>query len=149
MSFFVPFGVREIAKGIWVKNNKGNNPPKTHNLVYLAQHTNLELNDMHLVDRKIMNDVKYFIEQLKKEINIQAVYLFGSYARGKNKDYSDIDVAIVSNSFERFVLADNNKILKVTKDINRMIEPHPFRAEDFTEDNPFVKEIVSTGIKIY
>ncbi len=102
-----------------------------------------------MVDRKIINDVKYFVEQLKKEINIQSVYLFGSYARGKNKDYSDIDVAIVSNSFEGFMLADNDKILEITKNINRMIEPHPFRAEDFTEDNPFVKEIISTGVKIY
>jgi hypothetical protein len=28
------------------------------------------------------------------------------------------------------------------------VELHPFRPEDFNEDNPFVKEIIRTGIKI-
>lgn len=102
-----------------------------------------------MVNEKIMNDVKFFVEQLKEDINIQSVYLFGSYAKARNEDYSDIDVAIVSNSFRGFVLADNETILSKTKNINRMIEPHPFRIEDFTKDNPFAKEIISTGIKIY
>jgi len=30
-----------------------------------------------------------------------------------------------------------------------MIEPHPFCTEDFPEDDPVVKEIISTGIRIY
>jgi len=102
-----------------------------------------------MVDEKIINAIKEFIAQLKNEISIQSVYLFGSYVKGTNKDYSDIDVAIVSDSFEGFALADIERVLSSTKNINRMIEPHPFRTEDFTEDNPFVEEIISTGIKIY
>jgi len=99
-------------------------------------------------DEKIIDDVKKFIAQLKKAINIESAYLFGSYVKGTDKDYSDIDVAIVSDSFEGFVLADIEKIVNSTNNINRMIEPHPFRTEDFTEDNPFVKEIITTGIEI-
>ena len=102
-----------------------------------------------MVNETIINDVKVFIDQLKSEINIQSVYLFGSYANATNKDYSDIDVAIISDSFKGFLFYDNEKILGITKNINRMIEPHPFRTEDFTEENPFVKEIISTGVKIY
>lgn len=102
-----------------------------------------------MVNKKVINDIKYFIEQLKKEINIEYVYLFGSHANGTNEDCSDIDVAIVSNNFVGFVLADIEKILNITQNINRMIEPHPFRIEDFTPDDPFVNEIISTGIRIY
>ncbi len=102
-----------------------------------------------MVNERIINDVKVFIEQLKDEIDIQSVYLFGSYTKATNKEYSDIDVAIVSDTFDGFVFSDNEKILNKTKNINRLIEPHPFRTEDFTTDNPFVKNIISTGVKIY
>jgi len=102
-----------------------------------------------MVNEKILNDVKVFIEQIKSEINIQSVYLFGSYAKATNEAFSDIDVAIISDSFEGFLFSDTEKILSKTKNINRMIEAHPFRKEDFTEDNPLVKEIIRSGIKIY
>lgn len=102
-----------------------------------------------MVNEKIIKDIQDFIRQLMADINIKYVYLFGSYVKGKNIDSSDIDVAIVSDSFEGFVLADTEKILSKTKNINRMIEPHPFRPEDFTQDNPLVREILATGIRIY
>jgi len=101
-----------------------------------------------MVEKKIIADVKYFIEQLKDDFQISAVYLFGSFARKSMEEDSDIDVAIVSDNFDGFVISDNEMILSKTKNINRMIEPHPFRTEDFTEDNPFVKEIISTGLKL-
>ena len=102
-----------------------------------------------MVNEEIINDVKKFIAQLKKAMNIESAYLFGSYVKGTDREYSDIDVAIVSDSFEGFVLADIEKIINSTDNINRMIEPHPFRSEDFTEDNPFVNEIIKTGVKIH
>jgi len=102
-----------------------------------------------MLDQKIINDVRFFIEQIKYEINIHSVYVFGSHARSANTEQSDIDVAIVSDSFEGFVFSDNEKILSKTKNINRMIESHPFRTEDFTEENPFVESIIKTGVKIY
>lgn len=102
-----------------------------------------------MANEKIINEIKDFIAQLKNEFNIKSVYLFGSYVKGTNKDYSDIDVAIVSDSFIGFALADIERILSLTRNINRMIEAHPFRTEDFTEENPFVEEIIATGIRIY
>ena len=101
-----------------------------------------------MVDDKIIKDIKIFVNQISSEFVIDSVYLFGSYAEGKFTEFSDIDIAIVSNSFIGFALADNEKILASTKNINRMIEPHPFRTEEFTVDNPSVKEIVATGIRI-
>ncbi|MDZ7399050.1 MAG: nucleotidyltransferase domain-containing protein [candidate division KSB1 bacterium] len=101
-----------------------------------------------MADEKIINAIQDFIAQLKNEISIKSVYLFGSYVKGTNKEYSDIDVAIVSDSFKGSTLVDIERILSLTKNINRMIEPHPFRSEDFTEDDPFVKEIITTGIKV-
>jgi predicted nucleotidyltransferase len=51
-----------------------------------------------------MNTVNKFLVQLKeKGIPVEAAYLFGSYARGREKEWSDIDVAVISstNSYDR------------------------------------------------
>lgn len=45
------------------------------------------------------NNLDYeFIEKLKKLQYIEEIWLFGSRARGDNRDKSDIDIAIISSS---------------------------------------------------
>ena len=74
--------------------------------------------------------------------------LFGSYAKGTNNQWSDIDVAIVSSDFIGLRYLDNQKISRPKLNISYDLETHPFRPEDFNEDNPFVKEILSSGVRI-
>ena len=99
------------------------------------------------VDIKILNTVEKYIKEISKHYNIKAVYLFGSYAKGTNTEDSDIDVAIIINS-------DNNvfdlmvELMMLTQNIDLRIEPHPIKVEDFEEGNPFVQEILDTGIKV-
>jgi hypothetical protein len=38
--------------------------------------------------------------------------------------------------------------MKLRRTVDYRIEPHPFRPEDFTPDNPEVAEILRTGIRI-
>ena len=40
------------------------------------------------------------------------------------------------------------KIRKITMAISSDLSPLPFRPEDFTINNPFVREILETGINI-
>lgn len=99
------------------------------------------------VDIDILKCVKEYIQEISKYYNIQGVYLFGSYAKGTNHEDSDIDVAIIINS-------DNNafdllvELMMLTQNIDLRIEPHPIKAKDFEEGNPFVQEIIDTGIKV-
>lgn len=44
--------------------------------------------------------IRKYVDELKKEITIDRVILFGSYARGNPKSYSDIDLAIFSKDFK-------------------------------------------------
>jgi predicted nucleotidyltransferase len=74
--------------------------------------------------------------------------LFGSYAKGNNYEFSDIDIALVSDNFEGVRFLDKEKIRRITLNIDYRISPLPYRTEDFMEDNLFVKEILDTGIKI-
>ncbi len=99
------------------------------------------------VNVDIMKSIEKYIKEISKYYNILEVYLFGSYAKGTNHKDSDIDVAIVINS-------DNNvfdlmvELMMLTQNIDLRIEPHPIKAKDFEEGNPFVQEIIDTGIKV-
>lgn len=100
-------------------------------------------------DRKLKKTVKSYIEQLENiGIHVQQAILFGSYASGKFDEWSDIDLAIVSNDFAGNRFEDRNKIRKITLQVNSDISPMPFRPEDFNDSNYFVKEILETGIRI-
>ena len=80
-------------------------------------------------------------------IQPQQVILFGSVARNEQHEWSDIDVAIVAPELSGFRLADLRLMSRaLTKHV--VIEPHPFRPEDFTDWNPFVAEILRTGIRV-
>jgi predicted nucleotidyltransferase len=94
------------------------------------------------------NIIHNFINLVSAEIPLKTVYLFGSYATGKAGRYSDIDLAIVSDKFIGDRFDDRNKLNKYILKTSIDIEVHPFTIEEFTEDDPFVKEIIETGIKI-
>lgn len=94
---------------------------------------------------KIINE---FIGSVSVEFPLRAAFLFGSYARGNSREYSDIDLAIVSDKFEGSRFFDKKKINKYLLGASADLEIHPFRTDEFTEDNPFVKEILETGIKL-
>lgn len=83
-----------------------------------------------------------------KEFKIRKIYLFGSYAKGYAGEESDIDIAVVADNFEGIRFNDRKKLFKYLLETSIDIELHPFRTEDFTEDNPFVKEIIKEGIPI-
>lgn len=99
------------------------------------------------VDVSIMDIVKRYIMEISKYYNIQEVYLFGSYAKGTNNEDSDIDVAIIINSNQNTfdLLVD---LMMYTQNIDLRIEPHPIKKEDFESGNPFVQEILNTGLKV-
>lgn len=99
------------------------------------------------VDLNILDIVKEYVAEISKYYKIQEVYLFGSYAKGTNNEDSDIDVAIVINSndntFDLLV-----ELMMYTQNIDLRIEPHPIKIQDFEEGNPFVQEILDTGLKV-
>ncbi len=98
---------------------------------------------------KVMHDIKRLIQDLnKKGIKVQKAYLFGSYANGKPTKYSDVDVAIVSNQLEGNLVLDYEKLLKLKVIQIDSIEIHPYKPDEFTKWDPFVKEILKTGIRI-
>jgi len=91
---------------------------------------------------------KYLSALEEKKISIQKAWLFGSYVSGNYNEWSDIDIALVSDSFNGSRMDDRSKIRRITLNISSNLEPIPYRPEDFTEADPFVKEILSFGVQI-
>ena len=91
---------------------------------------------------------KYLNELEKNQIHVQRAILFGSYSKGLSHEWSDIDIAIVSDAFEGVRLRDKGKIRRITLSVSSDLAPIPFRPRDFTVDDPFVREILETGIRV-
>ncbi len=90
----------------------------------------------------------YLIALRRHNIPIQKAVLFGSYADGNYNDFSDIDIALVSDAFKGDRISDKDKIRSVTLSVSSAIEVMPFSPADFHPRNPFVKEILKTGIHL-
>lgn len=100
------------------------------------------------INTGIMESIQKYIRKISEHYKIEAIILFGSYAKGTENEDSDIDIAIISSDFSD-IIEDGAKLIGLTWKIDTRIEPHPITTEDFESvANPFVKEIVDTGIKV-
>ena len=98
----------------------------------------------------VIRTLKTLFFELKKDriIEIESAYLFGSVVKGKNTMHSDIDLAIVSDSFTGSRYDDRVKLNPYILKTNTNIEIHPFTSKEFKVNNPFAKEIMETGKRI-
>ena len=98
---------------------------------------------------KVKDTIDSYLEALNREnIPIKEAILFGSYARGSYKEWSDIDIALVSEIFVGNRIVDKDKIRKITLSVSSEIEVLPFSPDDFDLQNPLAKEILETGIRL-
>ena len=100
------------------------------------------------INEEIMESIKKYIEKISHYYKIEAIILFGSYAKGTQNEDSDIDIAIISSDFND-IIEDGAKLIGYTWKIDTRIEPHPIKTEDYDNvSNPFIKEVIDTGIKV-
>ena len=94
--------------------------------------------------------VKAFAETIRSQhISLRKVILFGSYARNGQRQFSDIDVALIADEFTGFGFQDVGLISAAIIQKQFVdIEPHTFSPAQFTDWNPFVQEIKRTGIVV-
>ena len=97
---------------------------------------------------KIKTEVLNYIRTLKQDkIPLKRVIVFGSYAKGVQHRWSDIDVCLVSPKFQDKIKAFVY-LFKKANDSQSKIEPHPFHPNDFVNEDPLVWEIKQNGIEI-
>ena len=104
---------------------------------------------MAQIPPRVTEIVKRFIDELEKNhMPVKEAILFGSYAAGTSNEWSDIDLAIVSDVFEGDRFRDRNKMRGIKLTISSDLEPLPFRSEDFKSEDPFIKKILETGVRM-
>jgi predicted nucleotidyltransferase len=91
---------------------------------------------------------KKFGEFVRKDMIVSKIILYGSYSKGTQSENSDIDIAVVSPDFSGDRIEDRFRLMKYRRNIDLRIEPMPFTPEEFDMENPFVREIIETGIEV-
>ena len=94
--------------------------------------------------------IQGFIARLEQEIPVREVILFGSYAKGSPQEHSDIDLAVISDSFDGKPVIENLKFLaRIAARYNTMIEALPFTEREYQEIDQryLLARIVQTGKK--
>jgi predicted nucleotidyltransferase len=82
-------------------------------------------------------------------MSIDRAYLFGSYAKGTARELSDVDIAFFFYGLSDDEIFDHQtQLILLTLDFNGWFEPLAFSTSDLNTDNPFVNEIVRTGIEL-
>jgi predicted nucleotidyltransferase len=94
-----------------------------------------------------LNIAQKYAETLRNTFDLKKVILFGSYAKGNSREDSDIDIAVVFSDYADR-LDRQVELMKLTRQIDTRIEPHPFRENEFEISNPFVNEIITYGTEI-
>jgi predicted nucleotidyltransferase len=96
----------------------------------------------------VLDNVKKYIAFLgENKFDIRKAYIFGSFAKGNANEDSDIDLAIVLKEMENSFFTQV-QFMKMRRNFDLRIEPHPFSETDFTPTNPFVNEILNTGVMV-
>lgn len=75
-------------------------------------------------------------------IDVSQIILYGSYAKGKPKGYSDIDIAVASPAFKKLDIFERQEILsKAHHQFGEPIEPIGLTPAQVKEKKGFVREI--------
>ena len=106
---------------------------------------------MALSEAKVTEIISGFISRLKQEIPVKHAFLFGSYARGDAKDYSDIDIAVISDWFDGKPKNKNLQYLsRIAASYNSLVEAIPFTEKEYRnlDKRTFLCSVIKTGRKL-
>lgn len=104
---------------------------------------------------KKRREIKRIIAQFKKRlgelgVEVSQIILYGSYAKGKPREFSDIDIAVVSPTFKKLDIFKRQEILSIAHHgFDEPIEPIGLTPDQIKEKNGLVREILDTGVVLY
>ena len=102
-----------------------------------------------MVTREVaINIAKSFVRDCKLAgLTFNKVLIFGSVAKDKLHEWSDVDLLLISDQFGDNVFEN----LKLYSKINikyPIIETHPYPTKSFKDGDGFINEIVKESIEI-
>ena len=91
-----------------------------------------------------------YANDVRRVLPIEKAVLYGSYATGKATEQSDVDICFFMTDFgEKHRVDIIVQLLDLTDNYKGVyFEPTAFPTSEIERGNPFVKEILMTGIEI-
>ena len=102
---------------------------------------------------ELMRRVEAIADRLKRDYHAQTVILYGSRATGIESPDSDTDLLVVAPTREKF-FERMTTVLRLVRDLYKglALSPIVLTPEEINQrlnqDDPFVKEILASGIKL-
>jgi len=94
--------------------------------------------------------VKSYANDVRLYMPVDKAILFGSYAKGNATEQSDVDVCFFLRDYggkKRFDV--QFQLMKLSRAYPGVcIEPLVYETSELRRDNPFVNEIIRTGLEI-
>lgn len=89
------------------------------------------------IPQKVNEAVRNYIEAIKKDIPVDKVIIYGSYAKGKAKKTSDIDIAIISEKFGKNPSEEGKYLFRKLWEVKKSnIDPIGYSQKGFKNPNP-------------
>jgi predicted nucleotidyltransferase len=103
-----------------------------------------------LTRETVIDIVKNYAREIEAQgINLREVILYGSFAKGTQYEWSDIDVALVADEFKG-VPSDLDACSRIgIKKPYIRIESKTYPTDYFRKGDPFIREIQKDGIVIF
>ena len=96
--------------------------------------------------KEVVKKLKKFKRLLSKQMKFDELILFGSYAKGTQREDSDVDVAIVLDETNGDYFSTRPILWKISRIVDDRIEPLIFERKH--DDSGFLEEVIKTGIVI-
>lgn len=107
------------------------------------------------MDKEVYNAITLYKKNLESQgIRVGKIFLFGSYAYGQAREYSDIDFVIVSNDFKKMDLWERMGILgkaRVKTKVKKPMEVLAVTEDEFAEAEQgsfLADEVKAKGVEI-
>ena len=92
---------------------------------------------------------KRFVAVVGKKYPVDKAYVFGSFAKGRDDESSDIDVCIVSRFFGKNYLDEEMELRGLSVNVDARLSPVAFNPVDLEDKyNQLAFEIKKYGVQI-
>jgi predicted nucleotidyltransferase len=107
---------------------------------------------MALSKDEVIELAKGFLDQARKKHDVQQAYLFGSFAKGTAKEYSDIDIAVILGSIhgtEASPFDESFEIFHEAQEFSSLLEVICFDQEEFDRDGGSLAHMIKKeGVRL-
>ncbi len=95
---------------------------------------------------EVITKLKRYKKLLSQYMSFDKMILFGSYARGSQREDSDVDVAIIVDEMQGDYFSTRPLLWSVRREVDDRIEPILFETKH--DESGFLEEVMRNGILI-